>query len=424
MNDTPATTESVPVSDHRPVPRGVLPRGMQTWLMVGVAVGMIAIIVATGRSDAPVRAVPAAATAAAPNPDRLREYQDRLRVTEARAAQEAHVAALAPSSPRAFTDDPPVARAEDPIVADRRRRAYESLFAGNVVLSRRPEAQRPDAGRLGPTSVSSATPPRDGSAPSIDDIADAAVRATARANPGVAQTVPSTSIPAAATSVAPVPVAATTPSRPTRTDAISDAGPFHRILEGTVIDTVLTNRLDGSVAAPVNCLVTNPIYSQSGQQVVIPAGARVLGETKPVQALGETRLAVSFHRLLLPDGSTISLDQLLGLNQIGDAGLKDHVNQHYLSTFGTAAAIGLISGLAQFVGTAGLGVADGNGNRTVIIAGGAANAASQASVQTMNRFLNRLPTITIREGHRVKVYLTRDVEFPAYPPPPAAAGRF
>jgi type IV secretion system protein VirB10 len=125
----------------------------------------------------------------------------------------------------------------------------------------------------------------------------------------------------------------------------------------------------------------------------------------------------------MPDGSTFSLDQFLGLNQIGDAGLRDQVNQHYLSTFGAAAAVGLISGLAQFVGTAGLGVGDGNGNRTVIIAGGAADAASQASVQTMNRFLNRLPTVTIREGHRVKVYLTSDLELPAYQSP-TAAGRF
>ena len=159
--------------------------------------------------------------------------------------------------------------------------------------------------------------------------------------------------------------------------------------------------------------MTNAVYSHSGQQIVIPAGARVLGETRPVQALGETRLAVAFHRLLMPDGSTYSLDQFLGANQIGDAGLRDHVNQHYLSTFGAAAAVGLISGLAQFVGTAGLGV--GDGNRTVVIAGGAADATSQATAQTMNRFLNRLPTITIREGHRVKVYLTSDLELPAYP---------
>lgn len=423
MNETPATADSVPVSDHRPVPRGVLPRGMQTWLMVGVAVGMIAIIVATGRPEAPVRAVPAATAAATPNPDHLREYQDRLRATEARAAQEAQVAALTPPSPHALNDDPPAARAEDPIVADRRRREYESLFAGNVVLSRRPDAQRPDAGRLTATTGSSATPRRDAASPSIDDIADAAVRATARANPDGPQTVAARPAPTLATSPARGPLAGTGLQRPTRTDPITDAGPLHRILEGTVIDTVLTNRLDGSVAAPVNCLVTNPIYSHSGQQVIIPAGARVLGETKPVQALGETRLAVSFHRLLMPDGSTFSLDQFLGLNQIGDAGLRDQVNQHYLSTFGAAAAVGLISGLAQFVGTAGLGV--GDGNRTVVIAGGAADSASQASVQTMNRFLNRLPTITIREGHRVKVYLTSDLDLPAYQPPPtASSGRF
>lgn len=200
-----------------------------------------------------------------------------------------------------------------------------------------------------------------------------------------------------------------------RTGPISPAGPLHRLLEGTLIDAVLTNRLDGSAAAPVNCLVTNAVYSHSGQHLVIPAGARLLGETKPVQTLGETRLAVSFHRLLMPDGRTYRLDHFLGLNQLGDSGLRDRVNQHYWSTFGAAGAVGLISGLAQWLGTAGF--ARGSGDRTVIIAGGAADATSQATLQVMNRFLNRLPTITIREGHRVKVYLTADLELPAYDVP-------
>ena len=190
---------------------------------------------------------------------------------------------------------------------------------------------------------------------------------------------------------------------------------------GTIIDTALTNRLDGSVAAPVNCLVTNALYSHSGQHVLIPAGARILGETKPVQTFGETRLAVAFHRLLMPDGRTYSLDHFIGLNQIGDSGLRDQVNQHYWSTFGAAAAVGLISGLGQYLGSAGL--TRGDGDRTVIIAGGATDATAQASVQVMSRFLNRLPTITIREGHRVKVYLTGDLELPAYEAP-AIAGKF
>ena len=208
---------------------------------------------------------------------------------------------------------------------------------------------------------------------------------------------------------------------PEQTDPISAAGPLHRILEGTFIDAVLTNRLDGSEAAPVNCLVTNPLYSHSGRHVVIPAGARVLGETKPVRALGETRLAVSFHRLVMPDGRTYRLDDFMGLNQIGDAGLRDRVNHHYLATFGAAAAVGLITGLSQYLGNVGLGA--GDGNRTVVIAGGVGDAASQAAVQVMNRFLNRLPTVTIREGHRVKVYVTSDLELPAYAAP-AIEGRF
>ena len=165
------------------------------------------------------------------------------------------------------------------------------------------------------------------------------------------------------------------------------------MLEGTLIDTVLTNRLDGTVAAPVNCLVSIPLYTADGQQVLIPAGSRILGTTKPVQSFGETRLAVAFTRLVLPTGRTYTLDRFLGLNAIGDAGLRDQVNQHYKSTFGVSAAVGLISGFGQFLG-------GGFGNRT--------------SGQTMGRFLNRLPSITIREGHRVKVYLTSDLQLPVY----------
>jgi type IV secretory pathway VirB10-like protein len=413
MADTPQAPESPPtVTDHRPVPRGVLPRGVQTWIMAGVAIGMLAIMFLVGRSDPPARTAPAPAAAQAPSADRVRDYQERLRTLEAEALREAQAAAVTPAPVTTGFQEPPNAPPPDPLEADRKRRAYESLFASNVVLSRRPESERPDAGR-GTAPIGEAR--GSGTAmPSIDEIADAAVRASARASGG---RVPETSEPAAATAM---PSAAASPARerdrgarvPERTEAIAPGGPLHRLLEGTLIDTVLTNRLDGSEAAPLNCLVTNAVYSHSGQHVVIPSGARVLGTTKPVRTLGETRLAVAFHRLLMPDGRTYRLDEFNGLNQIGDSGLRDKVNHHYLATFGAAAAVGLISGLSQYLGNFGLGA--GDGDRTVIIAGGVGDAASQASVQVMNRFLNRLPTVTVREGHRVKVFLTSDLELPAY----------
>ena len=414
MPESPLPSSGTPpVTDHRPVPRPALPRSMQTWLMVGLALGMLVIIFVAGRPEAPGRRVPATAQAQPLNPDRVRDYQDRLRALDAQAAQEEQAAATT-STPAAAAppQDAGASRPEDPIVAERRRREYESLFAGNVVMSRRPANERPDS----PPAIATASPSeRDANdcSQTIDEIADAAVRATARVG-GIAMNPEGTTGQTQASQAASTPSPRAVPTTPTHTDAITDDGPLHRILEGTLIDTVLTNRLDGSSAAPVDCLVTNPIYSHTARLVLIPAGARLLGETKPVQAFGETRLAVVFHRLVMPDGSTFSLNHFLGLNQIGDAGLRDRVNQHYLSTFGAAAAVGLISGLAQFLGTAGLG--QGTGDRTVVIAGGATDATAQASLQVMNRFLNRLPTITIREGHRVRVYITSDLELPAYPP--------
>jgi type IV secretion system protein VirB10 len=413
VENTEATAPSTPVStvtDRRPVPRGVLPRNVQTWLMAGLAVGMLAIMLLVGRPAPTARQSTTSSPAQAPNAERVRSYQDRLRLLEAQATQQAQAEPVQDAPLATDYGEPQSPPPQDSLEADRKRREYESLFASNVVMSRRADNDRPDAGRQQTSPVGTrgeALPP------SVDDVADAVVRATTRSAAALQQ-------PQSATT-SPGPLAG--PADPARTEApasrvpdytppIAAAGPMHRVLEGTVIDAVLTNRLDGSSAAPVNCLVTNPLYSHSGRLVLIPAGARVLGETKPVQAYGETRLAVGFHRLLMPDGRTYRLDQFVGLNQIGDLGLRDRVNQHYLSTFGAAAAVGLISGLSQYLGSAGLG--RGDGDRTVVIAGGVGDATSQATMQVMNRFLNRLPSITIREGHRVKVYLTSDLELPAY----------
>lgn len=407
---------ATPVVDQRTPPRGVLPRSTQTWVMGGLAVAIVAIIVIAGHPEPTKRPTTAVnpTTMPALSPDRLKEYQDRLRLLEERARQQTPPAS--PSASAAVDDEsrPDTPTSPDPLAEDRRRRAYESLFASNVVMSRRPQGQRLLA-ESGTPARPFATGNGDAVAepPSIDAVADAVVRATTRATQATAPAAATTAAaPAAGTAPAPPPTATGRPAPPAHTDAIRSGGDTQRLLEGTVIDTVLTNRLDGSTAAPVNCLVTNPVYSHDGQRIVIPAGARVLGETKPVQAFGETRVAVAFDRLVMPDGSTHRLDQFVGLNAVGDAGLRDQVNQHYLSTFGAAAAIGLISGFAQYLGTGGF--SHGN-NNTVVIGGGVADATGQAMAQTMNRFLNRMPTVTIREGQRVKVYLTRDIDLPATP---------
>ena len=130
------------------------------------------------------------------------------------------------------------------------------------------------------------------------------------------------------------------------------AGKTYVLFEGTILETVLINRLDGQFAGPVECLLSTDVYSNDRQHLLIPAGSKLLGETKKVDTFGQTRLAVVFHRVLMPDGYSVSLDQFKGLNQIGDTGLRDQVNNHYLRIFGVSLAIGALGAVSEG-GTAG-----------------------------------------------------------------------
>ena len=100
-----------------------------------------------------------------------------------------------------------------------------------------------------------------------------------------------------------------------------------------------------------------------------------------------------------PDGSWISLE-FDGLNQAGESALLDEVDRHYFSTFAAAGAVGVLSGLT-LAGAPPYGLQAGIGQ-----------GLGQGALGILDRFLNRLPTITIRAGHRLRIWLTSDVLVP------------
>jgi type IV secretion system protein VirB10 len=201
--------------------------------------------------------------------------------------------------------------------------------------------------------------------------------------------------------------------RPLEANVDSATGQPYLIYEGSVLDTVLMNRLDGDAVGPVKVLVSNPLYSHDRQHVIIPDGTVVLGEAKKIGAAGfgqQRRMAVVFHRLIKPDGYSVDLDQFHGLDQIGEEGLKDKVNNHYLQIFGTSIALGVIAGAGEL--TQGGGTITTSGSQA--FTNGTAASVSQSATTILDRFMQIPPTITIREGHRVKVYFTQDLLLPAY----------
>lgn len=185
-------------------------------------------------------------------------------------------------------------------------------------------------------------------------------------------------------------------------------GKTYRLFEGSLIESVLQNRLNGSFTGPVDVLVTSPVYSHDAQHVLIPQGSRVVGEAQRVNAQGQQRLAVVFHRMIMPDGYSVNLDQFKGLNQIGETGLKDKIDHHYLQIFSTSIALGLVSGFS-LVGTGGAYTAGGFSQYRQ----GVSSSIGTSSTRVLDQGLNILPTITIREGHRVRIMLRQDLELPA-----------
>ncbi|MDE2660026.1 MAG: TrbI/VirB10 family protein [Acidobacteriota bacterium] len=193
-----------------------------------------------------------------------------------------------------------------------------------------------------------------------------------------------------------------TASEPGRLVRPVDPPGWERIHEGTFLEAVLVTQLSGEFPGPVLAMVSAPLYSADRQRVLVPRGARVVGTARAVQDRDQTRLAVSFHRLLLPDGSWIDLE-FTGLNQMGESALRDQVNRRYLSTFAAAGAVGALSGLT-LAGASPYGLRAGVGQGL----GGSATSM-------LDRYLNRLPEITIRAGHRVRVWFTSDVLVPTPP---------
>jgi hypothetical protein len=133
------------LTDKRIRPTGVLPRALQTWLMVALALVILGIIYLTGHREpvvTPRFSEPGQGTPSALPADRIRTYQQRVGEGEQRLRQEldARTAeARVLSTPTASGD----ATVVDPLAEERRRREYHSLFADNVALSRRPPDSAP-----------------------------------------------------------------------------------------------------------------------------------------------------------------------------------------------------------------------------------------------------------------------------------------
>ncbi len=185
-------------------------------------------------------------------------------------------------------------------------------------------------------------------------------------------------------------------------------GRLYRVFEGTVLEGVVTNHIDGGFSGPILVMLTTDYYSHDHQQLLMPQGTRLIGTVQSVGNAEQRKMFVTFHRAVCPDGFSLDFDKYIGLDPLGTTGLATKVNHGYLLAFGAAAAIGGLGGLAQI------------GNNSSIldpstqIRNGISEQTAAEGEQVLNHFLNRLPIITLKEGSRARVYVSRDILIPSY----------
>jgi len=212
-------------------------------------------------------------------------------------------------------------------------------------------------------------------------------------------------------------VAATQEKSPTANAKTDPMGPYpfdqyqgrlYRIFEGTVLEGVVTNHIDGGFNGPILVMLTTDYYSHDHQELLMPQGTRLIGTVQSVGSAQQRKMFVTFHRAVCPDGFSLDFDKYIGLDPLGTTGLATKVDHGYFQAFAAAAAIGGIGGLAQ-IGNNGSVL-----NPSTEIRNGISEQMASEGEQILNHFLNRLPVITLKEGSRARVYVGRDILIPSY----------
>jgi type IV secretion system protein VirB10 len=181
------------------------------------------------------------------------------------------------------------------------------------------------------------------------------------------------------------------------------------IQAGTVIPAALITGIESDLPGQITAQVTENVYdSPTGQYLLIPQGARLIGEYNSEVAYAQTRVQLIWTRLIMPDGQSIVLDNQPGADTQGYSGLQDAVNNHWGALFEAALLSTFLSVGAE------AGTSNQENNLIQAIRSGASDSVNQTGQQVVERELNIQPTLTIRPGFPVRVIVNRDFVLASY----------
>jgi type IV secretion system protein VirB10 len=186
----------------------------------------------------------------------------------------------------------------------------------------------------------------------------------------------------------------------------------YEIKAGTVIPTVLITGINSDLPGQVVGQVRENVYDTvSGNYLLIPQGSRVIAAYDSMVAWGQERVLVCWNRVIRPDGTSITLDCMPGVDLSGNAGFADDVDNHWWRIISGAALSSLLAATAQ---RSQGDVTTYQPSVSQAWAGNAAGQINQAGQQITARNLQIQPTITVRRGFSVNVLVSKDIVISPY----------
>lgn len=174
------------------------------------------------------------------------------------------------------------------------------------------------------------------------------------------------------------------------------------------VPAALVTGLRSDLPGQITAQVTQHIYdSPSGRFLLVPQGARLIGEYDSRVAFGQRRVLLVWNRLILPNGRSIVLERQPGADEAGYAGLEDGVDYHWRQLL-RAAGLATILNIGLEFGQ------DDDDDIAEAIRDGAQDTVGRAGDEIIRRQLTVSPTLTIRPGFPVRVMVTRDLILEPY----------
>ena len=185
----------------------------------------------------------------------------------------------------------------------------------------------------------------------------------------------------------------------------------YEVKAGTIIPLTLETAINSDLPGKITAVVKTDVYdSATGTILLIPAGSRVIGQYSSDVSFGQERVQAVINRITLPNQKSINIGSMNLVDKLGASGVSDKVDTKLGKVF-TSVIMSAILGV-------GAGAVKEDNNESDSWKNDAINSGGTQAINVGNNYANKVlnvqPSLKIRNGFTVGLFVDKDLILEAY----------